>query len=127
MAQNRTSVEASQVNSPLLTTTVERRGEHVVVQVSGEVDMTSAPLLDQALADLTGTEPAPATVVADLTKVRFFGSSGLSVLLTAHQRCGDIGIALVVVTPSPSLARRAIEVDRTLTVTETLNQALDRS
>lgn len=59
-------------------------GPAVVLHVTGEIDMSTAPVLaeacDQAIAG-TGSR-----VVVDLTDVTFFGSAGLAVLLDARQR-----------------------------------------
>jgi anti-sigma B factor antagonist len=66
-----------------LTTTP--RGSTVVVEVSGELDLYSAPelmqVVDEAMRD-AGTE----TVVIDLSEVDFLGSSGLGVLASLATR-----------------------------------------
>ncbi len=53
-----------------------------VLGVGGEVDMRTAPALEQALDELL--DRAPRTVVVDLTEVGFLGSAGLAVLVTAY-------------------------------------------
>jgi anti-anti-sigma factor len=49
----------------------------VIVSVSGEIDMTTAPQLDEALASCNSGQ----SVVVDLTALDFIDSSGLHVLL----------------------------------------------
>jgi anti-sigma B factor antagonist len=65
----------------------DRSGKTAVVHAMGEVDMSTAPrLLDAVLAACaTAVEPKP--VVVDLTAVDFFGSSGITVLVQAQERC----------------------------------------
>src|SRR4051794_12042374 len=62
-----------------------RSGDAVVVAVSGELDLHSAPemmtVLDEHLRD-----PGTDVVVVDLTDVAFLGSSGLSVLANLATR-----------------------------------------
>jgi anti-sigma B factor antagonist len=66
--------------------------EGVCVAVAGEIDIESAPqmrlALDSALA-------AGGTIVADLGGVTFMDSSGLSVLISVHQRARAAGATLV--------------------------------
>lgn len=115
------------MRDPLVTTSSERVGEHLVVHVAGEVDMTSAAIMDKALADAVTAEPVPGVIVADLTNVGFFGSAGLSVLIAAHRRTQDIGIHLAVVAPPGSIPRRTIDItgiNHMLPIADTLDQAL---
>jgi anti-sigma B factor antagonist len=57
-----------------------RRGEAVVVSVTGEVDVASGPPLRTALGEALD-EPGPGPVVADLSGVTFLGSTGVAVLV----------------------------------------------
>ncbi len=80
-----------------------------VVRVTGEIDVASAPELENAL----GIVPAESgTVVVDLSAVTFMDSTGLGVLVAAWNRYNSqepVGrLALVVSTP---------EVERLLEVT----------
>jgi anti-anti-sigma factor len=116
---------------PQLIITTERTEDLVVVRVEGETDMVTAPLLDRALtlalADSIDTaESTVKTVVTDLTNVTFFSSSGLSVLLLAHQRSRDTGVPLLVVAPPDTTARRAITalaLQQLLTLRDSLVEA----
>lgn len=65
----------------------DRFGETAVVRAVGEVDMTTAPkLLDAVLAACASADQST-PVVVDLTAVSFFGSSGINVLVQAERQC----------------------------------------
>jgi anti-sigma B factor antagonist len=61
------------------------RGDAVVIVVSGEIDVLTAPRLRSAL-DLALQQVDDRPVIVDLTQVRFLGSPGLHALArSAHQ------------------------------------------
>ncbi|MFJ4658874.1 STAS domain-containing protein [Nocardia sp. NPDC088792] len=96
-------------------------GAAVVVSVSGEVDILSAPALSTALSEAltTGSE----VVVVDLSEVGFFGSAGLSVLVEALAAISGQQLRIVASTQ----VRRPIELtglDAMLSVYGTLPEAL---
>ncbi len=76
---------------------------HVVVSVTGDIDMTT----EQAFRDALMREVAkPARrVVADLAGVVFMASQGLRVLLAVNQRLEAAGGSLVVACVQPVVAR----------------------
>ncbi|WP_439381675.1 STAS domain-containing protein [Amycolatopsis lexingtonensis] len=55
----------------------------VVVEVSGDVDTTTAPALVAAADEVLAA--APPVFVVDLTRVEFLASPGLTALLTIHR------------------------------------------
>lgn len=65
----------------------QRLANAVVLNVGGDVDMLTAPRLDEALN--AAVEQKPATLVVDLTRVDFLASAGLATLAGAMQRCGE--------------------------------------
>jgi anti-sigma B factor antagonist len=73
----------------LMTVQQCRVGTATVLTVAGEVDMLTAPLLQEAV-DEALRDPAAGDVVVDLTSVTFLGSHGLAALVaaarTAQQR-----------------------------------------
>lgn len=73
------------------------------VTASGEIDAHTAPTLAKAI-DAAGTD-----VTLDLSGVEFVDSSGLRVLIDAHQRLGDAGGSLTLVAPSEPV-RRLLEI-----------------
>ncbi|WP_433271963.1 STAS domain-containing protein [Actinosynnema sp. CS-041913] len=75
----------------------------VVIEVSGEIDMATAPcVIDFLRAHLPA---AGRTLVLDLTKVTFFGSAGINVLLTLHSEVEPAGVRLRVVASTPAVLR----------------------
>lgn len=101
-----------------MNTTTERAGDSVLVRVEGEVDLATAPELKAVLA--AAAEPSDArSLVIDLSKVTFFGSAGLTVLLTAHERGCKSGVPFVVVPGEESSARRILEITQMLEVLTT--------
>jgi anti-anti-sigma factor len=79
------------------------------VAIRGEVDVSAAPRLAEALdAAIRDTE---GPFVIDLADVEFFDSSGLSALMRARAMLGRENRALLVVCP-PGPVRRLFEVTR---------------
>ncbi|MFS8096233.1 STAS domain-containing protein [Lentzea alba] len=89
--------------SPLLTVRAADVAGVVVVAVEGEIDVDTADVVLDALR--LGFESGGAAVVADLTAVSFFGSTGISTLITAHELAEGHGIVLHVVAPQRAVKR----------------------
>ncbi|TCO53605.1 STAS domain-containing protein [Actinocrispum wychmicini] len=84
-------------------------GLAVVLRTTGEIDMSTAPLLADELTQAITAATAPAPVVADLSDVTFLSSAGLAVLLDAREKCTRAGCPLrLVATGRPVL--RSLEV-----------------
>jgi anti-sigma B factor antagonist len=64
-------------------------GEATVLAVSGELDLAASPALEQEL-DQVLDGPGEALVI-DLRELEFIDSTGLSVLVKAHQRAEQTG------------------------------------
>ncbi len=75
------------------------------LSVTGDVDAYSAPDLVSALTPL----PGDGDVTLDLAGVGFMDSSGIRVLVDAHQRGEQEGRRVVVANPSRSV-RRILEI-----------------
>ena len=68
---------------------VTNKGEASVISVSGELDLASSPALEVELERLAaGSAPL---VIVDLRELEFMDSTGLSVLVRAHQRAQESG------------------------------------
>jgi anti-sigma B factor antagonist len=67
-----------------MTATPHQVGVDVVVEVTGEVDMVTAPTLRRTI--LAALEDHPPVMVIDLLAVGFLGSAGLALLLEAQYR-----------------------------------------
>jgi anti-sigma B factor antagonist len=82
---------------------VHEQGDAVVVEVVGEVDLLTAPRLHDAV--MTALASGPRVVVIDLLGVSFLGSSGLAVLVEAHQQAAGERTQLRVVAEGPATLR----------------------
>jgi anti-sigma B factor antagonist len=84
------------------------QGEHIVLVLTGEIDLYTAPRLQ---AELTGALAAagPARIVVDMSAVEFCDSTGMNVLLAAHRLAAERGGELVLAAPRPAL-RKILEV-----------------
>lgn len=116
--------EASSTPDAALIITEFHRGAPVL-RCSGEIDMTSAAVLREAIGGLLDRRP-PALVI-DLTGVGFFGSTGISALVAAQERADRGGVLLVVVATTRPVLRplQVTAVDRILTVHSSVDRALD--
>jgi anti-anti-sigma factor len=75
----------------------------VVLALSGELDVVTAPALEQCLSDVL-SEPH-ARVLVDLNDLRFVDSAGVSVLIKAKQDAEANGRTLVLRRPTEQLHR----------------------
>lgn len=95
-----------------------------VVTLSGEVDLATAPDLERRLAAAV----ASGDTVTDLTGVAFMDSTGLRVLISAHEAAAAAGhsLALVVLSSGPVAKLLSITgVDGELPVFSSVSEALD--
>lgn len=84
--------------------TVSRPSAHTaLLQVAGEVDSLSAPVLDEAVDRLLAERAG--TLVLDLTGVSFLASSGLAVLIRAQRGADERARTLRVVTAARAVLR----------------------
>jgi anti-sigma B factor antagonist len=90
---------------------IEVRGTSVAgaagVAVRGELDMSTAPLLDESLD--AAIRDSAGTFVVDVTRVTFVDSTGVNVLLRARALLGRTDREIVVVCP-PGQVRRVLEL-----------------
>lgn len=98
------------------------RGEDMIVEVRGEVDLSTAPVLDQRLSQLSDLHK----LVVDLSGVSFLDSSGLGVLVRTSNKLEAHGgvIRLVVNHPQVLKVLEITGLSSTLSVFRTLDQAL---
>jgi anti-anti-sigma factor len=90
-----------------LRVSVEHREVDVIVHVDGELDPHTAPLLQHEVDALIASG-AP-TILLDLSQLSFVDSSGLRVLIRAHQDVTRGGGRLALRNPSPT-ARRLLDI-----------------
>ena len=87
---------------------VRREGHAEFIAVSGELDLASGPQLQSELDRISGQETS--LVVVDLRELEFMDSTGLSIIVRAHQRLAEAGCEL-------SLVRGSTQVQRLLDLT----------
>lgn len=75
----------------------------VTVSVRGELDIVTAPRLEQCLKELASMGMRNVTV--DLEGVEFIGSAGLAILINAHDRAEIQGDTLALASPSRQVRR----------------------
>ncbi|HLL66394.1 MAG TPA: STAS domain-containing protein [Micromonosporaceae bacterium] len=96
-----------------------------VVQVAGEVDLSTEPELRRDLAAVVEREMAQ--VVVDLTGVAFLDSTGLGLLVWAFRRMQDRGGGLCLAGPQASVAKLLdlTSLDRLITVYDSVEAATE--
>jgi len=94
-----------------------------VVSVSGEIDLVTAPALEQAIGAVV-TE-SPTAVVIDLSGVEFLGSVGLKILAATYEKLGtSIGFGVVARGPTTRRPIHLTGLDKTFPLYPTLDDAL---
>ena len=83
------------------------QGDVVRVAPTGELDLASVPVFDEAMEKAEAG--APATLVIDLSGLDFLDSSGLRAIVLADERARQRGGRLAIV-PGPETVRRVFEI-----------------
>jgi anti-sigma B factor antagonist len=94
-----------------------------VVSVSGEIDLVTAPALEQAISAVVAG--GPTALVIDLSAVEFLGSVGLKILAATYEKLAETS-EFGVVARGPA-TRRPIHLtglDKTFPLYPTLDDAL---
>ncbi|WP_251159024.1 STAS domain-containing protein [Caniella muris] len=86
-----------------LSVKTEKTGSHVDVVILGEVDVSCAPDLTEALAAVL--EDDVDTIDVDMAQVPYIDSTGIGVLVAAAHRAQDAGSELTVSRPQPNVLR----------------------
>lgn len=106
-----------------ITTLVADHDGVSVVSVSGEIDLVTAPALEQAIGAVVAE--GPTALVIDLSAVEFLGSVGLKILAATYEKLGK-SAEFGVVARGPA-TRRPIHLtglDKTFPLYPTLDDAL---
>jgi anti-anti-sigma factor len=112
------------VTDELAAVVVQRQGRVAIARLTGEIDLSNAASIEDAVTGALAGVPA---VALDLTGLRYLDSAGLALLSRLAARCGDGGIALRLVVPPDAVVRRAIAVsglDTVIPVDGTVEAAL---
>lgn len=81
---------------------VRREGSAALIAIRGELDLASGPRLEEELSAL---DPGVTLVVVDLRQLEFMDSTGLSIIVRAHQRLAEGDRELSLVRGSPQVQR----------------------
>jgi anti-anti-sigma factor len=85
----------------------EQRDDGWRVVLSGDLDVSSAPSVEQRLVELEQPHPPP-DLVLDLRRLSFIDSTGLSLLINADSRARKAGRRVTIVSGSGA-PRRLLE------------------
>ena len=99
-------------------------GDRTVVDVTGEIDVYTAPVLREELSTLIDQEHTQ--LVVDLTKVGFMDSTGLGVLVGALKKVRTIGGDLQLVINEEKILKvfRVTALTQVFTIHSSLDEAL---
>ena len=81
--------------------------ELVEINLEGEVDLSSADILREALAE--GLQSGATTVIVDAARLTYLDSSGIACLVVALKDAAAVGSRLVVRQPTATV-RRVLEI-----------------
>ncbi len=97
--------------------------DYAVVAVTGELDVYTAPALEEALGDLV--DAGSVRVVVDLTGVSFMDSTGLGLLIKALKWTREHGGALHIVANTDRVLKvfKVTGLDSVLSLHATLDEA----
>jgi anti-sigma B factor antagonist len=104
---------------------IDDRGEVVIANVSGELDLAGAPSTGEAIGEAVPT--AARALVVDFTGLEFIDSSGIAMLFSLARRLGSRRQELHVVAVKGTPVARVLEIvefERAAPVHETRDAAL---
>lgn len=106
-----------------LTVRSEARGDAVVLWLEGDVDVVTAPVVNEAIKN--ALQERPRVLVVELSGVGFLASAGLSELVVGHRLAGE-RTEFLVVAPGRATSRplEAVGLTETFGVFPTLDDAL---
>jgi anti-anti-sigma factor len=111
---------------PLFSASSLHTGPWPVLEVAGEIDLATAPQLQDHLIEAINGHDRSADLILDMTKVEFCDASGLRVLVSAHRWIQRRGGRLRLICPEGPLLRilRITTLTRLLSVHPTMEHAL---
>jgi anti-sigma B factor antagonist len=91
---------------PLLDVRLRRSACTIVVDLIGDLDLSTAPELWETLAAILLAEDEEVdTVAIDLSRLNYTDSAGLSCFVMVHKRCAESGIKFQLLQPDVFLQR----------------------
>ena len=124
--RDRDSVTRGRPPPGTLVVSVERRGAVVALELSGELDMATAPRVGEAMAWLrAGTRPRT-TIVIDTTGVDFIAAAGYRALQAALVRPDGLWDPRVLLVVGPAVARLEAAISASSTPSARRSEAARR-
>lgn len=100
---------------------LERRGDVVIAHVRGDIDLSNAGEIRQALE----SQATEAGLIVDLDETGYIDSSGVAVLVAVAHELSVRRQRLLIVAPSRSAVRRVLEIVQIDTVTDVFTSVDD--
>jgi anti-anti-sigma factor len=111
------------VSADPITTSVARRAGAAVVSVGGEIDLSTAPAFEAAIAE--ALEDNPPVLAIELSDVTFMASVGLRILAATNEKIGkSTQIAVVADNQAATRPIQLTGLDSVVTLYSTLDEAL---
>ena len=106
-----------------ITTSVAHREGVVVVTIGGEIDLSTAPAFEAAIAGALDDDPP--VLVIELSEVRFMASVGLRILAATQEKVSKSArVAIVADNPATSRPMQLTGLDKIISLYPTLDDAL---
>jgi anti-anti-sigma factor len=106
-----------------ITTSVAHRDGAAVVSVGGEIDLSTAPAFEQAIAE--ALEADPPVLAIELSNVTFMASVGLRILAATNEKIGaSTRIAVIADNQAATRPIQLTGLDTVVALYPTLNEAL---
>jgi anti-sigma B factor antagonist len=106
-----------------ITTSVAHREGVAVVSVGGEIDLSTAPAFEAAIAGALDDDPP--VLVIELSEVRFMASVGLRILAATQEKVSKSArVAIVADNPATSRPMQLTGLDKIISLYPTLDDAL---
>lgn len=99
------------MNAAQLAISYRHEPQGTIIEAVGEVDLTTAPLLREALLEAVGG-PGIQGVIVDLSKVDFIDSAGLALLVEARKRLSPHGRTLSILLTPARQPERVLKLGR---------------
>jgi anti-sigma B factor antagonist len=106
-----------------IATSIAHHGETAVVAVGGEIDLSTAPAFEAAVA--TALKEGPSVLIIDLSEVTFMASVGLRILVATQEELREsVQVAVVANNPATSRPIQMTGLDEIISLYPTLEDAL---
>lgn len=107
-----------------ITTSVVFHDDAAVVSIGGEIDLSTAPAFEEAIAQ--ALEVNPGVLAIELSEVTFMASVGLRILAATNEKVGEsTRIAVVANSPAASRPIQLTGLDSVVALYPTLDAALN--